>query len=180
MADRKTGTYGWTSIVLHWLGAAALIASFLTGEALEDVSGGARASAYATHVTWGVILAVPLLARVIWRSIEGFKRTSTQHWAFEWAARVVMIGLLISIAGAVLSGLFLPWTAGQPLEIGGLSLASPFGRMGGVHELLEEAHELFSHLWLPLILLHILGALKHLIINRDGVFAGIFWPLRKV
>ena len=176
MDPSKTSRYGWPSIALHWLGAIALVASFLTGEAMEEATGAARASAYSIHVTWATILAVPLLARVFWRSIDGFKRTGQQHWAFELAARLVMIGFLVSITGAVLSGLLLPWSAGRPLEIGGLSLASPMSAWRDLHEMLEGAHELFSHLWLPLLLLHILGALKHLVINRDGVFAGMFWP----
>jgi len=172
----KSAPYGWPSIALHWLGAIALVASFLTGEAMEDATGAARASAYAVHVTWGTILAVPLLARVFWRSIAGFKRTSQRHWAFALAARLVMIGFLITIVGAVVSGLLLPWSAGRSLDIGGLSLASPMSAWRDLHELLEQAHDLFSHLWLPLLLLHVLGALKHLVVNRDGVFSGMFWP----
>lgn len=96
--------------------------------------------------------------------------------AFELTARLVMIGFLISIVGAVLSGLLLPWSAGRPLEVGGISLASPMDSSRGFYELLEGAHELFSHLWLPLLPLHVLGALKHLLVNRDGVFSGMFWP----
>jgi cytochrome b561 len=41
---------------------------------------------------------------------------------------------------------------------------------------LEVMHELFSHLWIPLILLHVLGTLKHALIDKDGVLSRMLKP----
>jgi cytochrome b561 len=71
--------YGWTTIVLHWLGVFALVVSFLTGEALEDIGDDGRAAVLADHLLWASILAVPLLARIGWRMREGFLRTADQR-----------------------------------------------------------------------------------------------------
>lgn len=41
---------------------------------------------------------------------------------------------------------------------------------------LEVMHELFSHLWIPILLLHVLGPLKHALIDKDGVLSSMFKP----
>ncbi len=168
--------YGWISICLHWLGAVALVASFVTGDPLEESIGAERASAYASHVLWATILGIPLLVRIAWRMKNGFKRNPRQHLALRILARAVMIGFLGSIAGAVITGLLLPWTDGLALEIGALVVPSPMPSLPGLHLFTQGAHSLLSHIWIPLLLLHLLGALKHLTIDRDDVFRGIFWP----
>lgn len=177
MADRELDHYGWTSIILHWIGAAALVASFLTGEGLEGVAGDARQIAYANHVFWATLLAVPLIARIAWRMRKGFAVTTFQNRWLHLLSRVVMIGFLVSIFAAVLSGILLPWSIGAALDIGPVSIPSPMPVSRAFHSFLEGAHGWASHLWLPLLLLHVLGALKHGIIDRDGGLRGIFWPV---
>ena len=162
--------YGWTSIILHWLGAVALVFSFTTGDPLEDAAGAERVSAYANHVFWASILGILLIARVVWRIRRGFKPNPSQQLALRVLARAVMIGFLISILGAVVSGLLLPWTEGTALEIGALTIASPMSSVPALYDFMAGAHSLFSHIWIALLLLHLLGALKHLIIDRDEVF----------
>lgn len=170
--------YGPISIALHWLGAVALVLSFTTGDPLEELAGAEWASAYDNHVLWATILGIPLIARVVWRIRRGFKHHRNQHIALWILARCVMIGFLVSIVGAVITGLLLPWTEGQPLKIGALIVASPIPSMPTLYGFMKGGHGLFSHIWIPLLLLHSLGALKHLIIDRDNVFRGIFWPAK--
>ncbi len=176
-ADRDLDHYGWPSIILHWIGAAALVASFLTGEGLEGVSGDALQAAYANHVFWATLLAVPLIARIVWRMRKGFAVTAHQNRWLHLLSRVVMIGFFVSIFAAVLSGILLPWSIGAALDIGPITIPSPMPVSPAFHSFLESAHGVSSHLWLPLLLLHVLGALKHGIIDRDGALRGIFWPL---
>ena len=64
MSRPESGHYGWISIALHWLGAVALVASFVTGHPLEAAIGAERASAYASHELRATILGIPLIARV--------------------------------------------------------------------------------------------------------------------
>lgn len=167
--------YCGLSIFLHWLCVVALIGSFVTGEQLEGPSA-SRADAYVNHVSWSFLLGIPLLVRIVWRCIDGFRHTAPQHALLHIVSRVVMISFLIVSGGAVITGLLLPWSSGEDLNIASLSVASPFGPDLLSHEPLEQLHSLFSHLWIPLLLLHVLGALKHALIDKDQVFYGIFWP----
>lgn len=169
----KLQSYGWTTIALHWLSVVALVISFLTGEALEDSCDGGQAAILADHLLWASVLAVPLLARIGWRMREGFLRTAEQRPILHLIARAVMTGLLLSIGGAVVTGFLLPWSLGTPLEIGVLSISSPLPPSPAFHGLLATLHGLFAYLWLPLLALHLLGALKHFLLDGDQVFLGM-------
>ena len=69
MRKPETERYGWASIVLHWLGAVALVFSFTTGDPLEDLTGVERLSAYDNHVLWATIL-VHRSRQMIHRALE--------------------------------------------------------------------------------------------------------------
>lgn len=165
--------YGWTTIVLHWIGAIAILVSYLTGEMLEDRGGG-----IGSHVSWAAILAIPLIIRVVWRMTNGIRRTSNQAAIFQLASKIVMVGFLVTIIVSIVTGILLPWSLGHPLEVFSLDIPSPLPRMRDLHEVLEETHEVAVHLFIPLVALHIAGALKHAIVDRDGVLKGIFVPIR--
>ncbi len=86
-------------------------------------------------------------------------------------------GFLAAIVIVVVTGYLLPWSAGQPLDILGLlSIPPPFSMPHVVHEMLEEGHELAGDAFIPLLALHVLGALKHAVIDRDGVAQRIVRP----
>ena len=167
--------YGWTTIILHWVGAIAILVCYLTGEAMEDRSAGA----YASHVSWAAVLAIPLFIRVVWRMADGIRRTSDQSAILQLASKIVMVGFLVTIVVSVVTGILLPWSLGNPLEVFSLSIPSPLPRMRDLHEVLEETHEVAVHLFIPLVALHVAGALKHAFVDSDGVLKGIFVPADK-
>ncbi len=164
--------YGWISISLHWLGVIGLLVSFITGQLTED----APRSAMNSHVFWATLMAAPILARVIWRAFRGFAPVGDQALVLTLTQTIVMWGLLLSLLAAVISGLLTVWSGGGAIDLGFVSLPSPIGRNYGLHEFMEELHEVAVHAWIPLLVLHVLGALKHLIWDRDGRFLAIFRP----
>ena len=169
----KLQAYGWTTIAFHWLSVIAVAISFLTGTPLGDVGREGQDTALADHLFWASLLAVPLLARIAWRMSEGFLRTSDQVGVLRIISRVVMVGLLLSVGGAVVTGFLLPWSLGNPLDIGVVSIGSPLPRSAAMHALLASLHDVFAYLWLPLLAVHILGALKHFLVDGDDVFIGM-------
>ncbi len=174
--DKRT-SYGWPSIVFHWVGAGLVVALFLIGEQLEELSRGPeRTETLALHVSIGAIAVVVLGARILWRLFQRDPQPPADPPPVRLLSRVVQWGLLAMIAALIITGPFMPWTVGQPVDVfGAISIPSPVPVMRGLHEALEEIHEFASHAIVPLLALHVLGALKHLIFNRDGVFQRILW-----
>lgn len=75
----------------------------------------------------------------------------------------------------IVSGYFIPWSVGQGIDIYGLfTLPSPMSANRDLHELLEEVHEIAGQLFIPLIVLHLLGAAKHAFFDKDGVAQRMF------
>lgn len=176
MSSNISREYGWISITLHWLGVIGLLVSFVTGQLLEDEARSVVFSPLDSHVFWATLMAAPILLRIAWRAFRGFAPVGEQAWALTLVQKIVMWGLLASLALAVASGLLSVWSTGNPIDLGFASLPSPIGRDRGLHEVMEELHEVAAHAWIPLLVLHVLGALKHLIWDRDGRFQAIFRP----
>ncbi len=166
-------SYSPLSIVSHWLAAILVIALFFTHE-------GERGSASAIfHVSGGAIAGLFLLWRVWHRVRRGMTASPKQAAVFNIASKIVMWGFLTAIVVVVLTGYFLPWSRGAPLDMFGLfSIPSPMGANRPFHEFVEEVHDIAGHLFVPLLVLHILGAAKHAFINRDGIASRMFRPQR--
>ena len=155
--------YSALSIAAHWIAAILVIALFFTHEAERGSTG------FAFHVAGGGVAGIFLLWRVWHRVRRGFAAEPDQAFLFNLAARIVLWGFLVSIAVVVITGYLLPWTIARPIEFPlGLSLPSPLPANRTLHEVMEEAHDISGHLFIPLLLLHLLGAAKHAFIDRDG------------
>ncbi len=163
--------YSPTSIGLHWIAAVAVIALFVTHE-------GDRGSAmYTFHVSGGAVLGVLLIWRVGRRIRRSKPARPEQHVMLNLLADIVYWGLLATIVAVTLTGYFLPWSLGQALNIFDLiSIPSPMARSPWVHEFMEKVHDAAGHIIVPLVLLHVLGAIKHAVLDKDGVLQRMLKP----
>lgn len=151
--------YSLISVIAHWLGALAAIALFLTH---ED-------EWLALHVSIGLVLTIPLIARAIYRLTNGFPRPVDQHPALNLLSRLVMIGMLLAILVTTLTGALIPLFAGDAYTFFEMaSWTAPYGGNPLVLSLLEEAHDFAGHAIVPLFILHFIGFTKHLFFNRRG------------
>ena len=160
----RSDGYSRLSIFAHWLAAIIVIALFATHEA-DD--GGIQ---YFIHVSLGGVAGLFLLWRVWHRVKNGMTDKPDQPALLNLASQVVIWGLLAAIAVVVLTGYLLPWSLGKPIDLLGLLfIPSPLPASHDFHEFVEEIHETAGHLFLPLVGLHVLGAAKHALIDRDGI-----------
>ncbi len=164
-----TAGYSSRSIILHWIGAIAVVALFISHEGSRD------SAMFAFHVSGGAILGVLLIWRIARRPLHGFTDKPEQPKLLNLISSLVMWGLLLSLLGVVVTGYLLPWTLGNPLDIYGVvSIPSFMGSVPILHSITERLHNVTGHLIVPLTLLHILGALKHWLYDRDGVMQRMF------
>ncbi len=175
--DRQAG-YGWLSILLHWIGAGFVIALFLLGDRFEEMPRGPeKLAAIQLHASVGVTAFLFLAARVLWRLRSGSPAPPPQSLLLNRLAKLVQWLLLAAIAILILTGPLTLWTGGRAIEVFGLfAIPSPLPPLRDLHEILEEVHGFVAHALIPLFLLHLLGALKHLVIDRDGVFQRMLRP----
>ncbi len=164
----RTDRYSLVSVITHWLTAVLVVALFLTHE------GGPGSAEYAFHVGGGAIVGLFLLWRVWHRARRGTADAPQQAAAFNLTARIVHWGLLGLIVVVVVSGYLLPWSMGQALDVFGIGIPSPMEGNRGLHRFLERIHDIAGHLFVPLLVLHVAGAVKHAVLDRRGAGLRMF------
>jgi cytochrome b561 len=174
--------YGWLSIALHWVAAFGVVAMFATGtQAYLAGEAGDRAARSATlglHISIGATLFVFFAARVALHYSQMRPEKPTQAKWLNTLSSIVQHTLLMAILIQIVSGPLAVWSGGRDIHAFDLfTLPSPFAeRNEGVHEFAEVLHTIGRVLILVLLPLHVLGALKHLVLDRDGVFSRMLWP----
>lgn len=173
--------YGWAAIALHWISAVGVVAMYFLGEQMEDAPDrAAKIAAQGVHVSVGVLLFTFLLARLLWSASQPEPAPIERNKWLRIAARVVQGLFLLMIAVLIVTGPLAVWSTTRPIAVFDLfTIPSPFPtRVGWLHELAEEVHGAATKLFWPLIVLHVGGALKHLIVDRDGTVQRMLWVRR--
>ncbi|ACG79027.1 cytochrome b561 family protein [Phenylobacterium zucineum HLK1] len=179
-ANTRAG-YGWAAIALHWISAAGVIVLYLLGERMEEAPDrAAKLAAMASHVSVGVLLFAFLAARVLWSLSQPRPAPIGAGGPLRLLAETVQVLFLAMIAVQLVTGPLVIWSNARPVEVfDWFAIASPFAApVEWLHEAAEEVHKLAPSLLWPLLGLHVLGALKHTLIDRDGTLRRMLWSAR--
>lgn len=164
-------TYSSVSIALHWTLAILAVTQILLIWAHEAAPEGER-TFIGLHVSVGATILVLTVVRLLWRLKEPWipLPPTTPAWQ-KVAARANHVLFYAVLLGMPLAG----WAAfsafDSPVSWFGLfelpRLPTPADReLGGQ---IIDAHKLAAKLLYVLIALHVLGALKHHLVDKDNV-----------
>jgi len=170
--------YGWIAIALHWISAAAVIALWFLGEGMEDAPDrAARIAARAQHVSVGMLLIAFLAARLIWTATQPAPAKLGHNRPLEIVAKAVQGLLLLMILVQIVTGPLVIWASARPINIyDWLSIPSPFpAKISWLKEGAEFLHKAAPNALWPLLALHVLGALKHAVLDRDSTLRRMLW-----
>lgn len=173
--------YGWAAIALHWISAVAVVTLYLLGERMEEASGrAAKLAAQDLHVSVGVLLFTFLAARLLWSASQPKPVALDRARVFVVLAKTVQVLFLLMILVLIVTGPLAVWSTGRGLPVFDLfTIPSPIGRIPPLHEAAEEVHGAATKLFWPLIALHLGGALKHLLLDRDATVRRILWVQKR-
>ena len=178
MALRDTTKgYSWLSIALHWVAAITVIAMYVIAEQAEELPKAESREMMQLHISIGTALFLVLAFRILWRIFNTRPALPAQPMILDQLARWVPVALLAGIAIMLISGPLIVWSNGAAINIFDLvSLPSPITKNHDLHELAEEIHEFGVTLLKIALGLHVLGVIKHLVINRDGTLKKMLVP----
>lgn len=165
--------YNRTAVLLHWLIAALILGAFTLGLVMTDIPGltPTKLKYYSWHKWAGVTILALATLRLLWRL--GHRAPAYPHSMPRWqqsAASGLHRLLYLLMLAVPLSGYFYTLAAGVPVVYFGLFelpvLIAPNPALKPVLKLL--------HFWLNMglaaaVALHIAAALKHQLIDRDGI-----------
>lgn len=179
----QTARYSRSAMFLHWAIALLLVFNFALGERTEDLERG-------PELFWVMQLhksiGITILLLSVWRlglrlftprpakvADSGLAQllSSAVHWGFYAVMIIVPLSgwVLVSTAKVQLPTMLygvIPW---PHLPIGGHD----------AHEAAEEIHALLAKAMLPLLALHIIGAVRHQFILKDAILERMV-PARSV
>jgi cytochrome b561 len=191
MMIQTSSRYTKTAVALHWLIAIFLVVMFVLGWFMADLpKDGPKQSAFDVmdlgiytwqlseavtprtfyfnfHKSLGITIFALIILRILWRighkppaplasyaAIERKIATGTHHLLYLFMVAIPTTGLLMGLYskyGVKWFGLdFLPGLDNK-----------------GIREIFEETHEIVGIILLILVALHVVGALKHKIIDKD-------------
>jgi len=162
--------YSGGAILLHWLIAALLLANVVIAFTMEDAR-----ELMPLHKSLGITVLVLTLVRIGWRLTHAAPPLPAALAAWERiAARVTHGAFYLLLLVMPLLG----WASASSGKWGTGALFGiipwfdlPIGKSHDLHEAMGEAHELAAYLTIALIVLHVAGALKHQLIDRNGMLA---------
>jgi len=168
--------YGLTAILLHWLVALLIGAAFALGVVMVEIPG--LTPTKLRYFSWHKWLGVSVLAlaalRLLWRWWRGVPPAENMP---VWQQRAAAVGhalLYVLMFAVPLSGYFYSLAAGVPVVYLGvwplpvLMEADPV-----LKPVLKQLHIALVYVMSVIIMVHILAALKHHFVDRDGVLKRI-------
>ena len=187
MIANTSTSYGTVTKTFHWLTALLIFAVIPLGiiaqntpfDTNEDLA--RKALLFSMHKTLGIVIFTVALARILWaltqtkpgaihpeRRAETFLATMV-HWLLYGSLLLVpLTGWIHHAATEGFAPIWLP--IGQNL---------PFvPENERVAEITAALHIIFERVLVASILLHVAGAMKHLVIDKDGTLARMWFGNR--
>ncbi len=162
------------TVGFHWIIAIAVIGMLAFGIYMEDLPDSPeKGDLYGIHISIGVIVLVVASLRITWRIINKFPiPLSTMP---KWQERIAKLAHWVLIIGTVMmpiSGLMMNLGGGRSLNIFGYELIA---ESGIENEFLSgfghTVHEFGGKLLIIFVVLHVIGAIKHQFIDKDGTIS---------
>ncbi|MGZ8256933.1 MAG: cytochrome b [Gallionella sp.] len=160
--------YSKRMVVIHWLTLALLIAAWWLGDALNDArhEGNATLAGYIAHALVGDAILLLTLLRLYFRRKDGTPKplgtttmdkvaTGVHHSLYSILVLLPMTGIATIVFSDV----------GRALLAGDASLLPK--KFTGVF--VHNVHEVLVSVLIALVAVHVLGAIKHHFILKDGL-----------
>ena len=164
------------TVSLHWIVAILMITLLALGLIMVETH---DYSLYPLHKSLGVLVLVFALVRSFWRMKNGWPVPASSYKAYEhMLAGIVHWILILGTLIMPLSGVILSSMSGHEVPFFGFDIipanhdpANPqdvLPRNKALSDPAGEVHEIVGWLLIGAVAFHVVGALKHHIIDKDG------------
>jgi cytochrome b561 len=162
--------YSKRMVIVHWLTLALLVAAWYLGDSLADATDDNKATlaGYIRHIAAGSAILLLTVTRLLFRSKDGTPLAAGQT-AMDKVAKGIHHILYTMLLVLPVSGVMTIITsdAGKALLAGDAKLLPK--KDGYEHVFAHEVHEMLVTVLIVLVVVHVLGAIKHQFIMKDGL-----------
>jgi cytochrome b561 len=173
--------YTTLAIALHWIVALLVVVQIAWGWLMQEIPKqppGLRADAFNVHKSLGLTILALMLVRLGWRIAHPppplpplppwQRRLARANHALLYAALIVMP--VAGYLGSVFSG--------YPVKLYGMMLPAWGSKDDAIKSAMSVVHLATSWVLVAAIALHLAGAAKHALVDRDGLVRRM-WPWRR-
>jgi len=165
----KVPQFAWSSRVLHWLMAAALLAMLCIGAAMV-ASLGQYQQLVAIHRPLGALILVLAVIRVVNRQLQPLPPFMTTMSARERVLATASERLLYALMFLLpLVGWGMLSAARFPVRVGPIVLPAILPHSEALYTLLRRAHTVLAYLLFFTFMAHLSAVLFHTLVLRDGL-----------
>lgn len=168
--NKPTERYTGPAIAAHWLIAILILAAFPLGLYMHGLPlSPNKLKLYSYHKWIGMTVLLLFVPRILWRLTHRppapLPMPAWQHKIAEGTHHLLyLLMFLVPLSGWLMSSA----KGFQVVYFGVLPIPDLIGKDKELGELLEEMHEVLSWSLMTLVGLHLAGALKHHIIDKDS------------
>lgn len=157
----QADSFGWMSIALHWLSSGLVIALWLLGKSISQQPLDEIDERRTLHIIVGLSAWLLIAARIAWRLYMRHPHVAGQSLRTHRIAMAVHYTMLTVLSLMLLSGpvLALTYAGSSPLT-----------------DIARFIHTNGANVLFILVLLHLLGTLKHLMFHNDETIVRMLWP----
>lgn len=166
--------YSIGAMIFHWVIAIAVIVNWRIAENAEHAEMPEKAAIFADHKALGILILMLTVGRLLWRWTHPVPPLPSDLAKWEATlARAVHIIFYVLLIGLPLGGWVANSLAGREIDMFGLFTIPPLpvGDDPEAAKTIFGLHATGGSVFIYLIALHILGALKHTFFDKSG---GIF------
>ncbi|GAB5350316.1 cytochrome b [Qipengyuania sp. 483] len=167
--------YSIGAMIFHWVIAVAVIVNWRLAENAHHAQSPAdRSAIFADHKALGILILALTIGRLLWRWTHPVPPLPSDLAKWEKTlARIVHVVFYVLLIALPLGGWIANSLAGREIDMFGLFTipALPVGGNPEAAKSIFSIHATGGSIFIYLIALHILGALKHTFFDKNG---GIF------
>lgn len=173
--------YSRTAIALHWVIALAVIGQFSWGWVMQTIPKqppGLRADAFNLHKSIGLTILVLMCLRALWRWRHPAPPLPAMPAWQSRLARATHVVLYVALFAMPLAGYLGSVFSGYPVKYFGVTLPAWGWKDEALKNFMSAAHFTVSWILLCAVALHVAGALKHWLWDRDSLVARMGLPVK--
>jgi len=170
----STQGYGWFAKSLHWLVALLMVGLSVVGFIFADMPrGDEKTELLILHASFGLLLLAAMVVRLGVRAVgarpapldPAVKRLNAVAHGVHM---VLYLGIFLVIAAGMLTLMTVGWDV-PFFDL--FAVPTPFERDMDLHHLFEDIHVTGWWALAGLVALHLLGALYHALVLKDGTLS---------
>jgi cytochrome b561 len=170
MIKNSKTSYGWLSILLHWVMAIAFIALFFLGQYMVDLDyyDAWYHRAPEIHKSIGILLLMAMLFRFFWNKFQTSPDPISTDVKTELAARITHYLFYLLVIMLFISGYMISTAEGKGIDVfSWFTVPALFTEDPDRADFAGDIHEIIATGFVILAAIHALAALYHHFIIKD-------------